>query len=110
MDLLREQLKQSGNEYALKAFERQRQNLREMGSIRVSQGESGVFGNAALKELVNSVMQASYDRGIIGANKKSTTKQIAAQKSKVMNTAMSRMNEAISKVAMNPAAIGLQIS
>jgi hypothetical protein len=96
-------------------FERKRQALKEQAQIRVSQGESGIFGNTALKELSNSVVQKSWDSGIIGWNLTNKGKQQESSIKKIKSTADSRVNESLSGVqrslagSMNGAVTGITI-
>jgi hypothetical protein len=96
LDLLDLQSEQVKSKYDLDDWERKRQGLREQAQIRVAQGESGLFGNSAIKEIANSMLNTSYDRGIIKYNKKNTLSQIEAKKEKVRSQAKARMNEAMS--------------
>lgn len=116
-ELLEAQWKQHSSKAELDIFERKRQAMKEGAQIRVSQGESGIFGNSALKELANSIMQSSWDTGIMDFNLKNEGKQAKVEAKKIKATAMSRTNEALSGVvnryltgtAMNPAVASLQI-
>lgn len=98
MELLDQEWTEITSEASLDTFERKRQALKEQAQIRVSQGESGIFGNTALKELANSVMQQSWDTGIIGWNLKNKGKQQEAKIKKVAATEVSRTNEALASV------------
>lgn len=115
MQLIGDQWEEISSENELAKFERKRQSLKEQAQIRVSQGESGIFGNTALKELANSQMQESWDVGILGYNLKNKAKQSDAQVKKVKSTRQSRVNEALAGVAtplngsMNGAYAGLTI-
>lgn len=98
MELLDQEWTEISGAASVEAFERKRQGLKEQAQIRVSQGESGIFGNTALKELANSVMQQSWDTGIIGWNLQNKGKQQEAKAKKVEATEVSRTNEALASV------------
>lgn len=116
MELIGQQWAELTGAAKMDMFERKRQGLKEQAQIRVSQGESGIFGNTALKELGNSVMQESWDSGIVGWNLTNKGKQQDVSIKKVKSTADSRVNESLSGVqrslagSMNGAAAGLSIN
>ena len=117
MELLNEQWEQINGKNSLDTFERKRQSMKEAASVRVSQGESGIFGNTALKELSNSIMQGTFDTGILAWNLTNAGKQKSAEAKQIKATAASRTNEALSSFtnkltpgnAMNTAVTSLQI-
>jgi len=98
MELLDQEWTEISSQASTEAFERKRQGMKEQAQIRVSQGESGIFGNTALKELANSVMQQSWDTGIVGWNLKNKGKQQDAKIKKVAATEVSMVNKALSSV------------
>jgi len=59
-------------------LKRQLQTRREHGRLAVAQGEAGVGGNSTMRILNNSMMQGSFDVGVIEANRASKARQITA--------------------------------
>lgn len=117
LELLSEQWEQINSGITVDMFERKRQAMKEAATIRVSQGESGIFGNTALKEVANSIMQEGFDNSIMQYNLKNQGKQKGAEARAILATETSRTNEALSTVvnrfltgsAMNPAVASIQI-
>lgn len=115
LELLGQEWAEIAGANSVDQFERKRQQLKETAQIRVSQGESGIFGNTALKELANSQMQASWDAGIMSWNFSNKGKAQSSQIKKVKSTKDSRVNESLSGISrhiagsMNGAYAGLTI-
>jgi len=82
----------------LDVLERQRQQHREAGKIRVAQSEAGVFGNSQIQELANSMMQSGYDISLIKKNVGNEKDQIALERKAVAANTKSRKNQAKANV------------
>lgn len=97
INLLNEQFYQIQEQTALDQVERQRQALRERGRMMVAMGEVGIEGNSPLREIANSFLQESFDKGIMEANKENRIKQNYAERKKIKAERESRINQAKSK-------------
>jgi hypothetical protein len=78
-------------------LQRQLQTKREHSTIAVAMGEAGVSGNSSLRVLNNSLMQGSFDEGVIEANRESKQRQILGEVDATHATNVGRVNEAESQ-------------
>lgn len=78
-------------------LERQRQGMRERALLRVTAGEAGIGGITPIREQANSLLQESYDTGILEYNRENRIDQTEVEKQKVYADAKGRMNVARSK-------------
>lgn len=78
-------------------LQRQLQAKREHSTIAVAMGEAGVTGNSSLRVLNNSLMQSSYDVGVIEANRLSKQRQIRGEVDTTQAKNISRHEEAESQ-------------
>ena len=105
---LAEQKGEVDEQAAQEKLQRQLQTAREHGRISVAQGEAGVGGNSSLRVLNNTLMQGSYDTGIIEANRGSKVGQIMSEVDSVHAKNVGRVNIAKSKTTSSGMAM-LQI-
>jgi len=79
---------------AQEKLQRQLQTAREHSRISVAMGEAGVTGTSGLRILNNTLMQGSYDIGVIEANRASKARQIMSQVDAVHAQNVGRVNQA----------------
>lgn len=94
---LHEQSLQIGMKGTLENVARSRQALRERSRLKVAMGEAGVQGNSPLREIANSLLQESFDKGINKTNYTNALAQTNAQSQAVYANELSRINSADSK-------------
>lgn len=100
-NLLELQGKQINQQVDLEQMERQKQAARERSRLLTAMGAAGVSGNTALRQIANTFLQESYDKGIMEQNRENSLLQTQAQIEKVSATQRSRINEAKSQM-INP--------
>lgn len=89
--------------------EREKQQVRDAAEIRVAQSESGAFGNSALMQLSNSMMQSGLDTSIIRKNAGNAKDQVGRDRKRVEAQYKARISNA---EAMEPNSMmsGLKIA
>ncbi|MDA8169198.1 MAG: hypothetical protein M0Z59_05795 [Nitrospiraceae bacterium] len=105
-DSLEQKQKEIAEQESLQQFERERQGRRERALMTVNAG--GLSGNTLLREQLNSMLQESFDIGILKQNKENQTGQTLRDMNAVYAQAQGRRNAAVSKM-ISPLMAGLQI-
>lgn len=105
---LQEQESQINDQAALEKLERQRQAMRERAAIRVNQGEAGVAGATANRELQDTYFQNTYDINIMEQNRKNAVSANRAQAKAVEIEGVGRWKNASAR-RTSSLATGLQI-
>lgn len=95
---------QVNSKSAQEKLQREMQTQRERARIRVSQGESGVSGQSSLRVLNNSLMQGSFDIGILEANRVNSQDQLNADRMDVSAGNKGRVNQANAGMTSGPMA------
>ncbi len=80
-----------GERARLQSFQRQRQGLRERGSIRARAAETGLLGRTPLRQLNQSLFNEGFDIDTISANREGRIAQSLAERGGVASRTEARL-------------------